>query len=66
MMSKAELLEWVNRLPDESSIAIGEGGLDLEARYPDGDSEHIPGDDYDAYLEIGGWPLPEDIDAAGR
>ncbi len=46
MMSKREILEWLNTLPDEAEIGIDEGGLCLQM-FAD-----------EAYIEIGG--LPED------
>ncbi len=66
MMSKAQVKAWVNALPNDSAIAIGEGGLDLEARYPEDHPEHAAGNDYDDYIEVGGWSLSEDENRAGK
>jgi hypothetical protein len=51
MISKAELLAWVNTLSDDSCIGVDDGGLTL-----------VGGNDImgDAYLEVGGFP--EDIE----
>lgn len=53
MMSKQEVLDWINTLDDDSSIAIDEGGLSLVEI--DGD-----GNETDAYLEVGMTPEEED------
>ena len=45
MMSKAEVLEWVNALPDDAEIGVDEGGLCLTT--PDGKD----------WCEVGGVPL---------
>ena len=49
MVSKAELLAWVNTLSDESCIGIDDGGLCLR---------EVLADDTmgEAYMEIGGIP----------
>jgi hypothetical protein len=44
MMAKAEILKWVNALPDEAQIGIDEGGL------------HLIVDESEDYLEVGGMP----------
>ena len=51
MMAKAEVLEWVQALPDDASIGISDGGLALEVMQGD----ELTG----AYLEIG--MLPEGV-----
>lgn len=53
MMSKQEVLDWINTLDDDSGIAIDEGGLSLVEI--DGD-----GNETDAYLEVGMTPEEED------
>jgi hypothetical protein len=45
MIDKLELVDWLNTLPEDSSIGVDSGGLALLC---DKDSE--------AYLEIGGMP----------
>lgn len=53
MMSKQEVLDWINTLDDDSGIAIDQGGLSLVEI--DGD-----GNETDAYLEVGMTPKEED------
>jgi hypothetical protein len=55
MVSKAELLAWVNTLSDESCIGIDEGGNVL--------AEVLANDTLGAaYIEIGG--IPEEVEHA--
>lgn len=48
MMTKRELLDWIDTLPDDAEIGIDEGGLALQTlATADGNA---------SYLEIGGLP----------
>lgn len=53
MMSKQEVLAWVNTVGDDCGIAIDEGGLSLVEIGSDGDETG-------AYLEVGMTPQEED------
>ena len=52
MMSKAEVLEWVQSLPTDAEIGISDGGLALEVMVRAGSETSTTG----AWLEIGGMP----------
>lgn len=52
MMSKSEVLDWVQALPDDAEIGIDDGGLTITT--PDGQG----------WLEIGGIPLCESCSIA--
>ena len=55
MMTREEVLAWLEGCPVGSNVAIGESGLDLQC-----DCGVIGSDEADcAYIEIGGWPLPD-------
>lgn len=54
MMGKKEIQAWLDTLPDDSSVAIDEGGLSLVEI--DGE-----GMETEAYLEIGMTPREEDL-----
>jgi hypothetical protein len=61
MMSATEVLRWLNTLPNNSDVAIDEGGICLV-------EIDWEGNQTEAYLEIGGTPddettLEEDTDA---
>ncbi len=51
-MGSAELREWLDSIPDTSSIAVDDGGLTLVEIDATG---NLTG----AYCEIGGIPLPD-------
>jgi hypothetical protein len=51
MIHVGELIRWLKTLPDDSHLAIDEGGLTLECV-----------EDISAYMEIGGLPDPADSD----
>ena len=48
MITRIELLRWIKTLPPGTEVWIDEGGLTLRTTGAD-----------DAYLEVGGEPLPE-------
>lgn len=52
MMSKKDVLDWIQTLNDDSSIAIDEGGLSLV-------EVNAEGEETEAYLEIGMTPREE-------
>lgn len=54
MMSKGEVLRFIQDQPDGTLFAVGESGLTLEARLP-GCATDNP-EDCDEHLELGGWP----------
>lgn len=54
MISVTELKEWLETLDPNSDVAIDDGGLNLE------NHNSSTGPDGEAYIEIGGIPLPED------
>jgi hypothetical protein len=47
MMSKSEIREWLDTLPEDAEVGVDKGGLCLQARGSE------------AYLEIGGLPKEE-------
>ena len=52
MMSKSEIIEWLNALDGEPGVAVNDGGLTLV--------EIVDGQETGNYLEVGGIPLPEE------
>ena len=55
MIAKNELKAWLNTLPDDSSVAIDDGGLTLVEI--DSSTEETGN-----YIEIGGTPVEDDED----
>ena len=53
-MSKKDVLNWIETLSDDSSIAIDEGGLSLV-------EVNAKGEETEAYLEIGMTPREENM-----
>ena len=51
MMAVDEIKRWLDTLPPNDSVGVDEGGLQL-----------VSHQDPDAWLEIGGMPLPEDLE----
>jgi hypothetical protein len=52
MMTVQEVKDWLNTLPPNHRVAVDDGGLTL-----------ICLEDVHPYLELGGMPLEEDMDA---
>lgn len=46
-IAKLDIVDWLNTLPDDATVAIDEGGLQLIQL----------GTDEEVYLEVGGEPL---------
>lgn len=54
MMTKKEVLEWLETLDDDSGVAIDEGGLCLVEIDENGEET-------ESYIEVGGIPDEEDM-----
>ncbi len=56
MIAVTTLADWLKSLPNSSSVAVDDGGLTLVEIDKNGKQT-------DAYWEVGGVPLPEDVAA---
>jgi hypothetical protein len=63
MMAKREIQDWLKTLPEESHIAVDDGGLCLVC-VESGPEGATDAEEFSEYLEIGGVPDEEDVEVA--